>query len=158
MLDKELIATALNIGFSSAAIIDTAQLVYNPQFRNYCEDNFCGNYGIMPGCPPKCGTPDEMHQRMLQYKRVLVLQTELKPIKKEMSEYRLAQTTHNQLLTKLVEQLQLEDHLLMSCGPWRHYSCMSAYCIDAEKMAEACGMICWGNDGIVRLFSSILFN
>lgn len=158
MLDTEMIEKALSLGFSAAAIIQTEQLVYNPQFRKYCEDNFCGNYGLMPGCPPNCGLPEAMHQRMLQYKKVLVLQTELKPVKKEMSEYRFAQTAHNQQLTRLVEQLQLEDHLLMSCGPWRQYSCMSAYCIDAEKMAEVCGLVCWGHDDIVRLFSSILFN
>lgn len=157
-MDKAMIEKALAIGFSAAVIIDTDQLVYNPGFRKYCEDNFCGNYALMPGCPPGCGTPDEMHQRLLKYKKVLVLQTELVPIKKEMSEYRLAQNQHNQLLMKLVEQLSLEDSLLMSCGPWRNYSCMSAYCIDAEKMAASCKLICWGNDGIVRLFSSILFN
>jgi len=35
---------------------------------------------------------------------------------------------------------------------------MSAYCVDAQKMAEAAGMLCWTDDGMVRYFSQILFH
>ena len=29
----------------------------------------------------------------------------------------------------------------MSAGPYKHNSCMSAYCVDAQKMADAAGML-----------------
>ena len=45
----------------------------------------------------------------------------------------------------------------MSAGPYKHNSCMSAYCVDAQKMADAVGMQCWTNDGKFRYFSQILF-
>ena len=35
--------------------------------------------------------------------------------------------------------------------------CMSAYCVDAQKMADAVHMKCWANDGKIRYFSLILF-
>ena len=43
-------------------------------------------------------------------------------------------------------------------GPYRHHSCMSAYCVDAQEMADAVGMTCWGKDGKVRYFSQVLFH
>ena len=46
----------------------------------------------------------------------------------------------------------------MSAGPYKHHSCMSAYCVDAQEMADAVGMICWGHDGKIRYFSQILFH
>ena len=48
--------------------------------------------------------------------------------------------------------------LIMSAGPYKHNSCMSAYCVDAQKMADAAGMLCWTDDGMVRYFSQILFH
>ena len=30
--------------------------------------------------------------------------------------------------------------------------------VDAQKMAEAAGMLCWTDDGMVRYFSQILFH
>lgn len=153
MLDK-----ALANGFAKAAVIDAKELVYVPEYRKFCEENLCGNYNLLPVCPPACGTSEELHQRMQKYTKALVLQTELVPVKKEHSEYLAGKKAHNILLEKLINELELKDILVMSCGPWKEYSCMSAYCIDAEKMAASCNMICWGKDGIIRFFSTILFN
>ena len=38
------------------------------------------------------------------------------------------------------------------------YKRQSAYCVDAQKMADAVGLICWGNDDKIRYFSQILFH
>lgn len=157
MNEQYLIDTALASGFTKAAVMNVKDLVYVPEYRKFCEENLCGNYNLLPVCPPACGTADEMHNRTLNYQKVLVLQTELLPIKKEHSEYLAGKKAHNLLLEKLIAKLELKDILVMSCGPWKNYSCMSAYSIDAERMAQSCGMVCWGNDGIVRFFSSILF-
>ena len=48
-------------------------------------------------------------------------------------------------------------HLRNEHQPYKHNSCMSAYCVDAQKMADAVGMQCWTNDGKFRYFSQILF-
>ena len=61
---------------------------------------------------------------------------------------------------KKAEEMKKAGHtdlLLMSAGPYKHHSCMSAYCVDAQKMADAVGMDCWKNDSMNRFFSQILF-
>ena len=75
MTEKEMIQCAIDEGFSAAAIVDTRQIVFDPSFRPYCEENLCGQYGANYACPPDCGSPEEMKQRILAHKKALVLQT-----------------------------------------------------------------------------------
>ena len=68
---------------------------------------------------------------------------------------------HNRLTESLAEEMKKDgksDLLIMTAGPYRHHSCMSAYCVDAQEMADAVGMTCWGKDGKVRYFSQVLFH
>ena len=60
----------------------------------------------------------------------------------------------NNTITKLAETTPL----LISAGPYKRFSCMSAYGIDAQKMADAANMLCWTQDEKIRLFSLLLFN
>jgi len=155
---NEIIAHAIELGFKKAAVISTKQLVYIPEYRKYCEENVCGNYNLLPVCPPNCGTTEEMYQRLLKYTKVLVLQTEMIPEKWEKAYYLAGKKQHNKLTDKLLELIAFDDYLVMSAGPWKNASCMSAYSIDAAKMAESCNMSCWEQDGKLRFFSSVLFN
>ena len=49
--------------------------LFFPSFRPYCEENLCGQYGANYSCPPDCGTPEEMKQKVLAHKKALVLQS-----------------------------------------------------------------------------------
>ena len=74
--------------------------------------------------------------------------------------YKKAKLAHNKLTEQLAEKMKEEgitDLLIMSAGPYKHNSCMSAYCVDAQKMADAAGMLCWTSDGMIRYFSQVLF-
>lgn len=54
----DLIKTAKELGFSNAAIMNTKDLVFKPEYRVFCEENRCGNYDLNPACPPgerNCG-------------------------------------------------------------------------------------------------------
>ena len=74
----DLIKEALSMGFADAAIMDTnVILVFVPEYRQFCEDNLCGNYNLVPACPPACGTVEEMQAKALKYEKALVLQTVL---------------------------------------------------------------------------------
>lgn len=155
--NMDLIKEAEELGFSQAAIMDTKNLVFVPEYRTFCEDNLCGNYDKNPACPPESGTAEEMMKQALQYEKTLVLQTmqgtDMEPKK--------AKLMQNKLTEQLAEKMRAEgktDILIMTAGPYKHHSCMSAYCVDAQKMADAVGMLCWTNDGIVRYFSQILFH
>lgn len=148
---------AKELGFSNAAIMDTQKLIFKPEYRRFCEENQCGCYNVNPACPPESGTVETMKQRALTYEKTLILQT----IQSRHSDYKKAKFAHNKLTEQLaskIEESGNRDLLIMSAGPYKHHSCMSAYCIDAQEMADAVEMICWGNDDKIRYFSQILFH
>ena len=41
--------------FTSAALLPVQELVVVPEYRRFCEQNLCGNYGVLPACPPVSG-------------------------------------------------------------------------------------------------------
>ena len=152
----DFIEEAKKLGFSDAAVMDTDKLVFVPEYRVFCEENACGNYDKNPACPPESGTVEEMKERALNYEKTLVLQT----TQDSLMDYKKAKLAHNRLTEQLAEKIKESgktDLLIMSAGPYKHNSCMSAYCVDAQKMADAVGMQCWTNDGKFRYFSQILF-
>ena len=156
----DLIKEALSLGFADAVVMDVKDLVFVLEYRTFCEENLCGNYNVVPACPPTCGTPEEMRQKAQAYEKALVLQTILKQPGMDSALFKKAKHDQNILTEKLAEQMKTagkDDLLIMSAGPYKQYSCMSAYGVDAQKMADAAGMVCWADDGDVRFFSLILF-
>lgn len=148
------------MGFANAAIMDTKDLVFVPEYRQFCEDNLCGNYNLVPACPPACGTVEEMHEKAMKYEKALVLQTVLKDPVMDPVLFKQAKHAQNILTEQLAKWMQengKEDVLIMSAGPYKNCSCMSAYSVDAQKMADAVGMVCWADDSDVRFFTQILF-
>ena len=144
----DLIKEALSMGFADAAIMDTKDLVFVPEYRQFCEDNLCGNYNLVPA-------------KALKYEKALVLQTVLKDPIMDPVLFKQAKHAQNILTEQLARQMQeagKEDILIMSAGPYKNCSCMSAYSVDAQKMADAVGMVCWADDSDVRFFTQILFH
>lgn len=133
-----------------------------PEYRRFCAQNLCGNYGVLPACPPMSGTVEEMTADMLRYQTAPDPDDRNNP--RRLLGYggsRRRRRKHQNLLTEqLMEQMRadgLTDLLMMGAGPWKHASCMSAYCVDAQRMADAVHMKCWADDGKIRYFSLILF-
>ena len=58
----DLVKEAIFLGFSGAAVMDTKELVFVPEYRTFCEENLCGCYNVNPACPPESGTAEEMKQ------------------------------------------------------------------------------------------------
>ena len=71
----EIIKTALERGFYGAAIISMDDVMTDSVIRSYCEENRCGRYNTNYACPPACGTPEEMENKLRSYRHALVLQT-----------------------------------------------------------------------------------
>lgn len=91
-----------------------------------------------------------------EIRKTLILQT----MQDGLMDYKKAKLAHNKLTEQLAEKMKeagITDLLIMSAGPYKHNSCMSAYCVDAQKMADAAGMLCWTSDGMIRYFSQVLF-
>ena len=127
------------------------------EWAGLSEENRCGNYDLNPACPPESGTVEEMKKHAMKYEKALVLQT----MQEYSMDFKKAKVAHNKLTEALAERMKEDgktDLLLMTAGPYKHNSCMSAYCVDAQRMADAVGMTCWANDDKVRYFSQILFH
>lgn len=158
---KDYISSAKQLGFTDAALLPIEDLVIVPEYRRFCEQNLCGNYGVLPVCPPMSGTVEEMTAAMRKYRTALILMIETTPVDFENTAEQKTAKRHQNLLTEqLMEKMKADGRqelLMMGAGPWKHASCMSAYCVDAQKMADAVHMKCWANDGKIRYFSLILF-
>lgn len=181
MKEQDIITTALEEGFASAAVMSTEDLTFEHEFRKFCEQNDCGNFGNNYGCPPYCGTPEEMEARVMEYRKAIVFQSrtqvdniydgaETKKIKKQ----------HTKMTLRTVEKLKEAGldpngfHIM--CGPcnfceecgmpkgeacvreMERFSCLSAYCIDAGKMAKHCGMDMQWDGDVVSFFSLYVYD
>ena len=160
MQEHEIIKLAEEMGFT-AAYIDAADVVQDPSFRKFCEDNLCGKYNANYSCPPDCGTVEEVQERLRSGKRALVLQSIW-----DIGSYdnkdgiQKSKKTHNAAILRFTETLRQSGHKGFCLGyggcplcdpckrvnnepcahPEQKISCMSAYCIDVAKLAEKCGL------------------
>ena len=115
----DLVKEAIFLGFSGAAVMDTTQLVFVPEYRMFCEENLCGCYNVNPACPPESGTAEEMKQRALQYEKTLVLQT-MQEDTHDPSQYKKDKLLQNKMTEELAEKMKADgktDVLIMSAGP-----------------------------------------
>ena len=97
-----------------------------------------------------------MKEKALSYNKTLVLQT----TQSNDMDYKKAKLVHNRLTESLAEEMKKDgksDLLIMTAGPYRHHSCMSAYCVDAQEMADAVGMICWEKMEKFAIFRRFFF-
>lgn len=178
MKTEEMIALAKKEGFCNAGVVSTDKIIFDPSFRPYCAENLCGQYGANYSCPPDCGTPEEMKQRVLSYQNALVLQTKWE-IESFTDKEKLLEGKkfHNAAMFRLIAQMREQGHdgfmvgasgcslckpcLLKEGNPCKfpelRYSCMSAYCIYVKKLAEICGMDYDYKDGILSYFGMYVF-
>ena len=179
MTDCEIITLAIAEDFKQAEIIDTNKIVFDAAFRPYCEENLCGQYGANYSCPPDCGTPELMKQKVLAHKKALVVSTEceIEDFSKT-DKLKEAKNIHNAAMFRLIKKLREEGHqgfMIGSSGctlckpcklvigePCEHpemmYSCMSAYCIWVKKLAEDCNMNYDYKNKILPFFGMYVFD
>lgn len=179
MNEQHLIRMAYDEGFAAAAVVDTAQIPVDPMFRPYCEENLCGKYGVNYTCPPDCGSPEEMHQKLLERSHALVLQTiwEIEDYSDREATGR-AKAAHNAATRRLAKKLRAEGvqgFLVGSSGcslcdpceimngkpcrfPDMAASCMSAYCIFVRELTEKCGIEYDCGAGLLALFGMYVFD
>lgn len=179
MTNETMIQYAVEEGFAAAAVVDTSEILFDPSFRPYCEENLCGQYGANYSCPPDCGSPEAMKQKVLAHKKALVLQTIW-----EISDYsdvpaiKQAKGAHNAAQIRLVKRLRAGGCGGFSIGasgcalcspcaqtqgepcrfPDLQYSCMSAYCIFVKKLADNCGMEYDCGEGLLAFFGMYVFD
>ena len=176
MNEQTLLERALALGFANAALVDTADITFMPSFRPLCQENLCGKYGVNYACPPDCGTVEEMAERIRRWPRALVMQTMWDiddPLDEEQT--RPAKGRHNKMTRRLIDRADRPGLMVGAGGcslcspcaivegepcrfPDKRYSCMSAYCVFVQEMAEACGMEYDCGPGVVAFFSMFCFD
>ena len=145
----------------TAALIAPQDVPVDYKFRQFCEQNLCGNYGTNYACPPDCGTPEDLHQKLLAEEQVLIVQSVW-----EISDYtdrpavEHAKNTHNAAVRRLVQQLKADGydgfcagyngcHLCDVCNcvkqlpcvhPDLRVDCLSSYCVDVAELARRCNL------------------
>ena len=154
-----MIDLAVKAGFERAAAVKTADIPIEFAFRGFCEQNICGQYGKNYSCPPDCGTPEQMRDKILSKKRALVVQSVNKIVDYSEKEIRSAKSRHCNFAVRLENLLKssgVEGFTVGACGcticnpclkelslpckcPERAFSCMSAYCINVKKLCDTCG-------------------
>ena len=178
MTDQELIDFAVKQGFTAAAVVDTGKIVFDPSFRPYCEENLCGQYGVNYTCPPVCGSPEEMKQRITAHKKALVVESIW-----EVTDYsdkpaiKHGKSMHNKMeieVLKHARQNGTDGFLVGASGcslcspcamkagepcrfPDLRWSCMSAYCIFVKKLADLCGMEYDPGAGLVSFYGMFVY-
>lgn len=178
MTHFDMIQMAMDEDFADASVIDMEKVVFDPVFRPFCAENLCGRYGANYSCPPDCGTPEQMKERLCAYQNALVFQS-----KWNITDYhdtaaiKQAKQSHNQRMLRIIDQFKQAGlngimagasccNLCERCAildgeacrdPERQFSCLSAYCIYVKKLAEACGMEYCCSDGRLALFGLYAF-
>lgn len=164
------------MGFSDACLIKTGSIPFEPAFRICCEDNSCGKYGVNYSCPPDCGAAEEMEAKIKAYPHGLVLQTMWDIDYDDPAAIKRCKGEHNRLTRELIAKLQDKTIGFMigasGCGlcevcaivdgepcrfPDKMASCMSAYCIYVQRLAEENGMEYDSGPGIVNFFGMYVF-
>ena len=175
MTDMELIMLAEEAGFR-AAVIPAKEIPVDGSFRKFCEDNLCGKYNANYSCPPACGTVEEVHQRLYDQDKALVVEMIWDVNGFEDKEFIFSSRNKlNRTVLQLMDQLRVEgmDGFCLGYGgcplcnpckqaegkpcvfPEKKISCMSAYCIDVGKLAKNCELpFAWSN-GKMHLFGLI---
>lgn len=179
MTEEKMRELALEKGFDYAEFMDVKDFVFNPELRKYCVENLCGNYEKNDSCPPKCGTPEEMKQKAEKYRRALVLET-VNPVNTiyDEEEIKRVRKAHNDISREYIEKMRADgvEGLAMMAGPCaacthcageegkpcrfpeKIASCLSAYCVEVEKLADHCGLPYWCGENKVAFFSVYLVN
>ena len=179
MTEKVIKELCIESGFDKAEIIDTDKIIFDAAFRPYCEENLCGQYGANYSCPPDCGTPEEMKEKVLAHKKALVLKSvcDINDFS-DSALIKSAKQKHNAYTVAVIDTLQkqgYEGFMIGSSGcslcspclltkgqpcqfPNKMYSCMSAYCIYVKDLAEKCGMEYDYKHGALPFFSMYVFN
>jgi len=71
----ELIASALEYGFTQAGELNVFALEFLPDVRSMCSTDLCRSYNRSWSCPPACGTLEDVAKKASAYSRGILVQS-----------------------------------------------------------------------------------
>ena len=66
-MEQRIIEELQKLGAMYTALIAVSEIGFFPGLRTLCEMNSCGAFGTNWGCPPGCGTVDELSCKVREY-------------------------------------------------------------------------------------------
>ena len=154
-----ILALARELGFEEAGFLEVKDLIFRHEYRTFCEDNLCGNFGSNHSCPPNCGTPEEMQTKASAFREGIVLRSQWSvESTADKTVAASCKAVHNRRTREFVRRRSDGAFLVMAGGscdlcptcqavnegscphPETVWSCLSAYCVDVAAMAQAAGI------------------
>ena len=177
---NDLLAKITELGAKKASVIRVEDITFRPEFRRACKQNSCGKYNTNWGCPPACGTIEEMMEEARSYPSALVYQTVSQLEDSFDYEGMVAGKAFYNRVTKevraLFEQTVPEKETLFlnagackvcsRCAKLEEQPCrfpekrtisMEAYGVDVSDLAKISGMNYINGADTVTYFGAILF-
>ncbi|MDR0377725.1 MAG: DUF2284 domain-containing protein [Spirochaetaceae bacterium] len=154
-------------------VIETSGIVFSPELYAVCTANVCGNYGKCWTCPPAAGTMEEQREKILRWKRALIVTTKFDledPF--DIEGMQTARTLHNSLAGDIRERFTANPvYAAGGCGvcgvcaypgscrfPDRALPAVEAAGIDVAALSRAARLKYNNGPNTVTYFSMILFN
>lgn len=158
---KNFLQQAAALGFSGCATVDVNQIPFDASLLKYCQENLCGRYGANYSCPPYCGTPQQMKDKVLSCKGAVVVQSVFDNVNFDDAEaVSCCKALHNSRLCQLLQYANQQGRNAFvigatgceKCNPClvavgqpcpygeQVFSCTSAYCIDVAKLLQVCNL------------------
>lgn len=72
--ESDVLKAAFSLGADHACVVDPSQIRCYPELRASCEMNQCGCYANNWGCPPGCGTVEELSRLLSTFSHGVVFQ------------------------------------------------------------------------------------
>lgn len=132
---EALIEDTLNLGATRAAWIKPSEIPYSEEFRGYCEQNKCGQYGKNWMCPPRVGPIKELIERVIACRYGLLFQT-VHPVKHSFDRKGMAEGAREHgLVMKRIRQhiyalYEKQRMISLGAGPCLH--CPKCACLDGK--------------------------
>jgi len=161
------------------AVVDTAQIRFDPMFRELCQKNTCGFYGACWTCPPDAGTIEELMEQAKQHTHTLVFQT-VHPLEDsfDIEGMHEASVKHNRLVQAVNSAARAEypGCLVLGAGtcgvcarctkpdgepcrfPEKAVVSLEACGIDVAQLAKAAGLKYINGVNTVTYFGAVLFD
>ncbi len=149
--ERELRHTILEEGFSQVGRVEVGRLRYDPEIRQICEENRCGNYGATWACPPVVGTLEQCRQRCEQYTGMLLFNRcfqledsfDLEGMRNSLFRFKELVDALDRRLRLLLEQYQLLSN--EGCG------------FSVSQLAQKAGIRYYHGKNTVTYFGALLF-
>ena len=168
---------AANSGFTEFGLIQTKDLRFYPEIRQFCQGNSCRNYDKSWACPPAIGSLEECREKVLKYDNMLLFSQKFQ-LEDSFDFEGMAEGMHSfkSTVDRFAEIIRpvVSDVLILSnegCGrckvctypeapcrfPDRLYPSLEGFCFIVSELAGQAGIRYNNGPDTVTFFGAVVF-